>query len=154
VVKGNKMPYFGIGVYHPKTEHNIGTLLRSAKGFGASFLFMIGPRFKPQNTDTTKAHKHIPTFSFQTLEDLKTHLPFGCMLVGIEKLQTAFKLNQFSHPVSACYLLGAEDHGLPEKIIRECHLVVELSGTQEILNVASVGSIVMYDRMTKWHNRT
>jgi hypothetical protein len=31
--------YFGIGIYHGKTEENIGTLWRSAYAYGADFVF-------------------------------------------------------------------------------------------------------------------
>ena len=36
------MPYFEIGVYHPKKEVNIGTLWRTAYQLGASVIFTIG----------------------------------------------------------------------------------------------------------------
>lgn len=34
--------YFAIGIYHPKTEMNMGTLWRSAYQLGASYIFTIG----------------------------------------------------------------------------------------------------------------
>lgn len=39
--------FFEIGVYHPKTAENIGTLLRSAYQCGASGVFTIGTRWGP-----------------------------------------------------------------------------------------------------------
>lgn len=32
-----KRGYYGIGIYHPKTTENVGTLWRSAHNFGADF---------------------------------------------------------------------------------------------------------------------
>ena len=56
----------------------------------------------------------------------------------------------FEHPERAVYLLGAEDAGLPDAVVRACHRHVALpSERYESYNVAAAGSIVMYDRMAK-----
>lgn len=36
--------YFGIGIYKPKTNTNIGTLWRSVFQLGAAYIFVIGQR--------------------------------------------------------------------------------------------------------------
>ncbi len=38
------MAYFEIGIFHPKTKENIGTLWRSAYQLGAAGIFTIGKR--------------------------------------------------------------------------------------------------------------
>ena len=59
-------------------------------------------------------------------------------------------LSQFEHPERAVYLLGAEDAGLPAPIARACHHVVSLEGDRAAsYNVATAGTIVMYDRLHK-----
>ena len=37
----NDAEYFGIGIYKPKTQENIGSLWRTAYILGASFIFFI-----------------------------------------------------------------------------------------------------------------
>lgn len=140
--------FFGIGVWHPKTEQNIGTLWRSANIMGASFIFTVGKRYKKQCTDTLKTTRHIPLTHYDSIQDLHSHLPHGCQLVGIEILDSAVPLEEFQHPQQVAYLLGAEDHGLPGEVLRKCHQVVRLRG-ERCLNVAVAGSIVMYDRMNQ-----
>ena len=50
----------------------------------------------------------------------------------------------------AVYILGAEDTGLPESVVRACHRHVALPSVHyESFNVAVAGSIVMYDRLAK-----
>jgi tRNA(Leu) C34 or U34 (ribose-2'-O)-methylase TrmL len=50
----------------------------------------------------------------------------------------------------ATYLLGAEDHGLPVDVIDRCHSLVVLDSIQpQSMNVATAGSIVIYDRHIK-----
>ncbi|MFK5282415.1 TrmH family RNA methyltransferase, partial [Lacticaseibacillus paracasei] len=49
-----------------------------------------------------------------------------------------------------CYLLGAEDHGLPDVVIQRCHRLVSLESVRTpSFNVAVAGSLVMYDRLIK-----
>ncbi|MFV1872286.1 MAG: TrmH family RNA methyltransferase [Oleiphilus sp.] len=45
-------------------------------------------------------------------------------------------------------LLGAESSGLPNKVFERCHSLIKLPG-EFSLNVASAGSIVIYDRVSK-----
>lgn len=140
--------FFGIGVWHPKREQNIGTLWRSANIMGASFIFTVGRRYKTQGSDTPKTPRHIPLVHYDGIQDLYSHLPHGCRLVGIEIMESATPLEDFRHPQQVAYILGAEDHGLPGEVLRKCHEVVKLRGDR-CLNVAVAGSLVMYDRMNQ-----
>lgn len=142
-----KRGYFGIGVYHPKTTENIGTLWRSAHNFGADFIFTIGKRYKKQASDTTKAERHIPLYEYETFEDFKEHLPRGGRIVFIEQMEGATNLKDTCHPETAVYILGAEDYGVPEKITTGYQKVY--IDTPMCLNVAVAGSIVLYDRANK-----
>jgi tRNA G18 (ribose-2'-O)-methylase SpoU len=144
----NQRGFFGIGVEHTKHEQNIGTLFRSAMVFGASFVYTVGRRYHRQASDTVASHRHMPLYHFADLDDLAGHLPFGCPLVGIELDDRAVPLPSFTHPETACYILGAEDRGLTARTLDTCHAVVQLPG-RFCLNVAVAGSVVLYDRVTK-----
>lgn len=138
--------YFGIGIENVKSEHNVGTLWRSAQSFGASFIFTIGARVKLQTSDTGKAHRSLPLYRYPTFDDFHAHIPFGCWLVGVEfPHEGAVPLQGFVHPPQCVYLLGSEDHGLSKQALEKCRSVVFVP-CRECLNVAVVGSIVMYDR--------
>lgn len=140
--------YFGIGCLNMKTSHNYGTLFRTAQIFGADFIFLIGSRFKPQATDTMKSFRHIPTFVYKDFKDFNDHRPYNCKLIGIELTDEATLLDHFNHPKQACYLLGAEDHGLTKEALIHCEQLIKLPGERS-LNVSVAGSIVIYDRITK-----
>jgi tRNA G18 (ribose-2'-O)-methylase SpoU len=142
--------YCAIGISHTKTEANVGTLWRSAHNFGAAFLFTLARRYHyRQASDTTHAPKHVPLFHFADVDELKRHLPWGCPLIGVELDERAVNLATFVHPRSGCYLLGAEDHGLTPREREACHFIVQVPGAERCLNVASAGSIVLYDRVAK-----
>lgn len=142
--------YWAVGVYHPKAGVNIGTLFRSAAAFGADFIFTVGRRYDRQASDTTKAWRHMPLFHFTDIDDLVSALPYSCPLVGVELDEKAVRLTDYEHHERAVYLLGAEDYGLPPEMIERCHEIVQIPGPSHCLNVAVAGSIVMYDRFTKY----
>lgn len=142
-----KAGYFGIGIYETKEKENVGTLWRSAMNFGADYIFTIGARYHKQRSDTTKTWRNIPLFAFKDWDDFTVHIPRDAELVFVEQTPEAHNLKDFSHPKQALYILGAEDHGIPEELMRG-HRKVEIE-TPMCLNVAVAGSIVMYDRKTK-----
>lgn len=141
--------YFGIGIYHPKREENVGGLFRSAYSFGASFIFTIGQRYKLQSSDTCNTPGQIPLYEYLDYAQFCKHIPRSCPVIGIELTENAGDVRQFSHPKNCIYLLGAEDHGLPKGIIEECNYVIQIPGLKACLNVASTGSIICYDRYVK-----
>lgn len=138
--------YFEIGIYHPKKEVNIGTLWRSAYQLGASGIFTIGRRYEKQSSDTLNAYRHLPLRNYETFDDFQVHIPYDCQLIPIE--MGGHPLSNIIHPERAIYLLGAEDHGIPQEIIDKCKSVISLESVgQNSYNVAVAGSIVMYHRV-------
>lgn len=144
--------YYGIGIYHPKTPINIGTLWRSAQNFNASFMFVIGQRYKKQASDTTKAFRHIPLYNYRTFADFNKNRPYDCPLIAIEQSKTSTSIKNFIHPERAIYLLGAEDHGISPVILKKAQKIIHLD-TPMCLNVSVAGSIVMFDRQQKLESK-
>lgn len=144
----NKRGYFGIGIQNTKTEHNIGTLWRSASILGASFIFTIGRRYKRQASDTMKSWKHIPLYEYETFDAFYKTMPYDCRLIGVELDKNSLPIKNFCHPERCIYLLGAEDNGLTREAIDKCHSLVQLPG-EHCMNVSVAGSIIMYDRIIK-----
>jgi len=137
--------FFGIGIQNGKTPENLGVLWRTAQNMGASFIFTIGNRYANQASDTHNAVKSLPYFHYETFEDFYKHLPKGCRIVGVEKTEKAAPLENFEHPKRCVYLLGAEDHGLSNQAIEKSHFLVQFP-SENSLNVAVAGSIILYDR--------
>lgn len=139
--------FFAIGVSHPKTEQNIGTLMRSAHLYGAAFVFTVGRRYKRQASDTPCTPRHTPLFHYSDIDDLIDHLPHAAPLVGVELDPRAVTLGEFQHPERAVYLLGAEDHGLTPNERDRCHHLVQIeSALPQSMNVAVAGSLLLYTR--------
>ena len=143
-----KNGFFGIGCINMKNGLNYGTLFRTAQIFEADFIFLIGKRFKPQSSDTMKSYRHIPLFEYESFDEFNAHRPYSCELIAIELDERAKTLKDFVHPKQACYLLGAEDNGIPKEVLQKCQRIVRLPGERS-LNVSVAGSIVLYDRISK-----
>lgn len=140
--------FFEIGIVRGKTPSNVGTLWRSAYQMGASGIFTVGRRYPNQASDTVKAFRHIPCREFLDFDAFLASLPHACPIVAVE--MGGRSLQEFTHPESAVYLLGAEDHGIPKDILARCHHTVSLPSIRtNSYNVAVAGSLVMYDRQCK-----
>lgn len=140
--------FFEIGIVRGKCPANVGTLWRSAFQMGASGIFTIGKRYTNQCSDTVKAYRHIPCREYLDFDAFIASLPHSCPIVAVE--MGGKPLATFTHPESAVYLLGAEDHGISPVMLSRCHHVVSLPAVRtESYNVAVAGSLVMYDRQSK-----
>lgn len=142
--------YFGIGIESGKTPKNLGTLWRSAHAFGAAFIFTVGARYPAnRSTDTTKAWRHVPLHQYRDLAAFEASVPLSCSVVGIDCDNGRPRpLVGYTHPERAIYLLGAEDHGLSPAALALCESVIDIPSAM-CLNVATAGSIVLYDRIAK-----
>ncbi len=138
--------YFAIGAERMSKSLNLGNLMRSAHGFGASFSFTIGATYGAMEAfaDTSKSRGHLPHYNWRSLDDLV--LPQGCRLVGVELTADAIDLPSFRHPLQAAYVLGPEKGSLSDPLIARCDFVVKIP-TRFCINVAMAGAIVMYDRV-------
>jgi tRNA G18 (ribose-2'-O)-methylase SpoU len=138
--------YFGIGAERISKALNLGNLMRSAHGFGASFTFTIGATYQAleARADTSKGAAHLPHYNWRNPSELV--LPAGCRLVGVELLDEAIDLPSFQHPRAAAYVLGPEKGSLSPELIARCDYVVRIP-TSFCVNLAMAGAIVMYDRV-------
>ncbi len=150
VQSGNWPPvargYFAIGAERMSKSLNLGNLMRSAHGFGASFTFTIGATYEAKEAvaDTSKGRNHLPHYDWPDLDSMQ--LPRGCDLVGVELTDDAIDLPSFRHPIRAAYVLGPELGSLSPELIGKCQFVVKIP-TRFCVNVAMAGAIVMYDRV-------
>lgn len=139
--------YFAIGAERMSKALNLGNLMRSAHGFGASFTFTVGATYQAleARADTSKGKFHLPHYNWPSLDDMV--LPDGCRLVGVELIDSAIDLPSFRHPMRAAYVLGPERGSLSSNLVSRCDFVVKIP-TRFCVNVAMAGAIVMYDRLT------
>lgn len=139
--------YFAIGVERISKPMNMGSLMRSAHAFGASFFFTIAPDVQVSEarlSDTSDAAKHLPLYTYDSVDELS--LPRGCALVGVELTEDAVDLPSFHHPSAAAYVFGPERGDLSDEMIARCDQIIKIP-TKFCVNVGIAGAIVMYDRL-------
>jgi tRNA G18 (ribose-2'-O)-methylase SpoU len=139
--------YFGIGVEGVSKAMNVGTLLRTAHAFGASFVFTVRAQYNRRegfHSDTSDTPRSVPTYHFADLSTFR--LPLGCRLVGVEISDDAVELPSFRHPRQAAYVLGAEREGLSAELQSRCDYLVRIP-TRFSVNLGVAGALVMYDRL-------
>ncbi len=138
--------YFAFGAERISKSLNVGNLMRSAHGFGASFTFTVGATYQAREAaaDTSKGIQHLPHYNWAKLDDMI--LPQGCRLVGVELIDGAIDLPSFRHPLRAAYVVGPERGSLSPEMLARCDYTVKIP-TTFCINVAMAGAIVMYDRV-------
>ena len=120
---------------------NLGSLLRSAHAFGASFAFTIGAAFDARQTALADTSEAVGSLPFHPWRDLAAmDLPQGCRLVGVELLADVIELPSFTHPSRAAYVLGAERTSLSPALQERCDFVVRIPA-KFCFNLAIAGAL-------------
>lgn len=137
-----------IGLDNPKTNINVGSVLRAAGVFSADMVAISGHRYGRAPTDTMKFYRHLPLLQ---VDDLHEVIPFDCVPVAVELVERATPLTEYKHPERAFYVFGAEDATLGERVLSWCRDVVYIP-TNGCLNLAACVNVVLYDRQSKSNN--
>lgn len=137
--------YFGVGLYRPKSEANVGAALRACGVYGAAMMALQGQRFKKSSTDTMKAWRHLPLLESA---DLLASIPYGCVPVAVELSPNARSLVTYTHPERAFYIFGPEDGSVGKEVLAGCRDVIYIP-TNGCMNLAACVNVVLYDRLAK-----
>ncbi len=151
--QGDHFPYrrgfAAIGLFRPKSAHNVGGVLRAAYVYGAAMVALAGDRSGSRDihhcTNTPKAERHIPVMRG---DDLRSLIPFGAVPVAVDLVDGAKLLPAYQHPARAFYIFGPEDGTLGKQILDWCpHRV--MVPTRICMNLAATVNVVLYDRIAK-----
>ena len=138
--------YFGIGSEGISKPRNMGTILRTAHAFGASFAFTIGSPLderEVRKTDTSGSALHLPFYRWPDFD--MGRFPDEVVLVGVELTDDAVPLPSFRHPLNAAYVLGPEKGSLSPEVQDACAHIVRIP-TAFCLNVGVAAALTLYDR--------
>ncbi len=149
-----------------RSTHNIGSLARSADGFGVKTIYCTGytPYIHSDNDDrlphvrkktATDIHKtalgaenmvavvHAPNLEI-LVRDLKK---LGFKIAGLEQSKSSVPLKSFDKQKRLALILGTETTGLSTDVQALCDKIFEIPmlGEKESLNVSVAGAIAMYE---------
>lgn len=138
--------FASIGLVRPKDPSNVGSVLRAAHVYDASFVAIEGDRTPVQHsTDTTKAWRHMPVVR---VDDLFAAVPYGAVPIAVDLVEGAIPLPDFHHPQAAFYIFGPEDGTLGRKHLLRCPYSIMVP-TRFCMNLAATVNVVLYDRLAK-----
>jgi tRNA G18 (ribose-2'-O)-methylase SpoU len=142
-----------IAAWNITKEHNVGSLVRTAHATAAEEVILVGER--EWNVEAARTAELFTTVTqLADIEAFRGHLVSQRWnLVAVELDHRAVSVFDAEYPDRPCFLLGAELGGVPDELLEEARLVVQIPqwGLVPSLNLAVAGSIVLYDCLGKLH---
>jgi tRNA G18 (ribose-2'-O)-methylase SpoU len=142
-----------IAAWNITKEHNVGSLVRTAHAAAAEEVILVGER--EWNVEAARtAELYTAVTQITDIDAFRNHLESRRWnLVAVELDRRAVNVFDADYPDRPCFLLGAELGGVPEELLEESELVVQIPqwGLVPSLNLAVAGSIVLYDCLGKLH---
>lgn len=146
-----------------RSTHNVGSIFRTAEGFGVSKIILSGytpyPRVSgdarlPHISEKLAAQIHktalgaetmIP-FEYQETPDLQALKDDGFRIVGLEQDSKSVLLSEYDAPEKVALLLGEEVNGVHQDLLDRCDDIVEIpmQGKKESFNVSVAAGIALY----------
>jgi 23S rRNA (guanosine2251-2'-O)-methyltransferase len=136
-----------------RSQHNIGSVFRTADAFRAEALYLCGITATPPHREIQKTalgatesvhwayFEHTPL----AIEKLKAE---GYCIIAVEQTDASILLNNFVPEKGKKYALvfGNEVHGVAQDVVNTCDLSLEIPqfGTKHSLNIAVSAGIVLW----------
>lgn len=161
------MPQITLILHDIRSTHNVGSIFRTAEGFGVHEIICSGYTPYPRIANdrrlphlAEKLHKQIhktaldaeslvPFRHFEKIADWfnenkqKNNLP----LFALEQSANSIVLGSFQPPEKFALLLGEEVDGVDSKLLELCKEVIEIPmvGRKESFNVSVAAAIALYE---------
>lgn len=140
-----------------RSAFNVGSILRTADGFGAEKIHLCGYTPSPDEGKTARtalgADAVVPWERVARTEDVLEALKkSGWHVVALETSPRALDLDAPFPDVPTAFVLGNERFGLSPSILRLCDDVrrLPLIGVKNSLNVATIAALSLYEWKKQW----
>ena len=157
------MPEIIVIAHNIRSTHNVGSIFRTAEGFGVSKIILSGytpyptvkndPRL-PHISEkiTSQIHKtaldaeRLVPFEYHETLDLGTLDLAGYRVVALEQAPDSINLRDYRPPEKIALLLGEEVHGITPDLLAGADDIVEIPmyGQKESFNVSVATGIALY----------
>lgn len=157
------MPEIIVIAHNIRSTHNVGSIFRTAEGFGVQKIILSGytpyPRIEndtrlPHIADKLTAQIHktalgaetIVPFTYLETLDLGTLDLAGYRLIALEQDDQSINLRDYDPPAKIALLLGEEVHGITPELLAQVDDIVEIpmQGKKESFNVSVAAGIALY----------
>jgi 23S rRNA (guanosine2251-2'-O)-methyltransferase len=152
--------------HNVRSTHNVGSILRSADGFGVDHIYFSGytpypakgnderlPHLKDKidrqiHKTALGAEKTVAWDYNKEIKPLITNLRAdGFLIAALEQTDKARSLDEFRPNQDVALIVGNEVDGIDQQILEwaDIHLEIPMAGKKESFNVAVAASIAMYE---------
>ena len=156
------MVHITLLLHNIRSTHNVGSIFRSADGFGIDRIVLTGYTPHPLYTGDARlphigrkiqsqidktalgATNSVP---WEYHDNLLTWLDSNTLpLVALEQSDRSVTLNEFDAPNEFVLVLGEEVEGIDEALLERCEAVLEIPmhGQKESFNVSVAAGVAMY----------
>ncbi|HTK39734.1 MAG TPA: TrmH family RNA methyltransferase [Patescibacteria group bacterium] len=156
------MPRITVVAHNIRSTHNVGSLFRTAEGFGVEKIILSGytpyptygkDRRLPHESAKITAQIHKTALGaeslvpFEVIDNIHGWLTANRLpVIALEQDESSIPLSTFEPPERCVLLLGEEVHGVPKDILAHADHIVEIPmvGQKESFNVSVAAGIALY----------
>jgi 23S rRNA (guanosine2251-2'-O)-methyltransferase len=152
-------------IHNVRSAHNVGSMLRSADGFGVAKVYMTGySPYPPAPNDERLPHisqrmaRAIHktalgaenTLDWEPADDINALIASLAEnkfhIAALEQTDSAIDLNGYHTPDRIALIVGNEVTGIDQALLAatNVHLQIPMRGNKESLNVASAAAVALY----------
>lgn len=150
-------------LHNIRSTYNVGSIFRTADGFGVQRLLLSGYTPYPaipedtrlphiRNKTSSQIHKTAlgaelaVSFDYQPAPDLMQLRQAGYTIVALEQTVTATPLPEYRPAEKVALLLGEEVNGIDPNLLKLCdeHVEIPMKGSKESFNVSVACGIALY----------
>ncbi|MAW74468.1 MAG: RNA methyltransferase [Candidatus Marinimicrobia bacterium] len=139
-------------VENVRSVHNVGSIFRSADGFGAEKIYLSGYTACPPRDDLSKtalgADKSVRWEHFQSpIDAAKNIINKGISLVLLEQTVTSKSIYDLEWSFPLCFIVGNEVEGVSEELAKlaTIHAEIPMRGIKQSLNVSVSTGVAGYE---------
>jgi len=145
-------------VENVRSVHNVGSIFRSADGFGASKIFLTGYTAYPPREDLSKtalgAEKAVPwEFIKDPIDAAKKIKKQRIKLVLLEQTIKSELIYNVKWEFPLCFIVGNEVSGVSEELcsLADIHAELPMRGIKQSLNVSVATGVIGYE-LLRYYN--
>ena len=135
-----------------RSVHNVGSIFRSADGFGAEKIYLTGYTAHPPREDLHKtalgSEDAVPWEYYENPVDAAQVIKKeGISLVLIEQTKQSKFMYEVDWKYPICFIVGNEVNGVSEELskIADIHAELPMRGVKQSLNVSVAVGVVGYE---------
>lgn len=157
------MPEIIVIAHNIRSTHNVGSIFRTADGFGVAKIILSGYTPFPRIEDdprlphiaeklTAQIHKTalgaeaIVPFEYQEVPTIELLRSAGYRIVGLEQDERSVMISDYHPSEKIALVLGEEVDGIPPTLLTQCDDLIEIPmhGQKESYNVSVAAGIALY----------